>query len=345
MKVVSDTAVREHLNGILRLPEAILHLQNALAGAIASSLHNPHTVPPRTVQTSTTPKCDTTHLFMPCVGPENVGMKVVSGGPANSAKGLGFQGCVVVLDHESGALKGVVDAKTITAFRTALASSLGLCKMFSQNVPMAPEITVFGVGLQAYWHVQLALALYPQIERVNVVNRTLKNAEKLVADLEERFADRSVCFYCFLLQDSAVETRVRNSSVVFGCSPSTEPVIKTSYINRDPSQRQFFSLIGSYKPHMIELEAEFVREHCKETKILVDSPDHVFAEAGEVIQAGVHQSRLVPVASLWETEVDALEYVSREGVVVQKLVGLSIMDLTVARVILDAGVGIEVPFS
>lgn len=344
MKVVSDSAVREHLFLLLKSPDSIFTLQKSFAGAICSYLENPHTVPPRTVHVSTTPHCDTTHLFMPCVAPETVGLKLVSGGPANSAKGLGFQGCVVVLDHETGATKGILDAKTITAFRTALASSLGLSKVFGKNVPMMPEITVFGVGLQAYWHIYLALTLYPQIERVNVVNRTLKNAEKLVSELEEPFSDRPLRFCCFLLEDNEVEERVRNSSVVFGCSPSTEPVIKASYINRDPSQRQFFSLIGSYKPHMIELDAKFVMEHCKSTKVLVDSPDHVFAEAGEVIQAQVDNSRLVPVASLWKGELVELGYVSEENVVVQKLVGLSIMDLAMAKIVLDAGVGTEVPF-
>lgn len=50
---------------------------------------------------------------------------------------------------------GFLHAQTLTAFRTALASSCLLVKRTNVRT-----LTVFGCGLQAYWHVRLALGMY-----------------------------------------------------------------------------------------------------------------------------------------------------------------------------------------
>ena len=96
---------------------------------------------------------------MPCISPDEVGLKVISGGPGNNSKGLGFQGCVLIMDEITGQLKAVINANNLTAFRTALASSLGLT-LIALNANILPELSAFGVGLQAYWHIKLALLLY-----------------------------------------------------------------------------------------------------------------------------------------------------------------------------------------
>ena len=80
------------------------------------------------------------------------------------------------MDEITGQLKAVLNANNLTAFRTALASSLGLTKLIApSNANILPELSAFGVGLQAYWHIKLALLLYEgKIKEVNILNRTLK---------------------------------------------------------------------------------------------------------------------------------------------------------------------------
>ena len=113
-------------------------------------------------------------------------------------QGLGFQGCVLIMDEITGQLKAVINANNLTAFRTALASSLGLTKLIApSNANILPELSAFGVGLQAYWHIKLALLLYEgKIKEVNILNRTLKNAETLADRLSKEFKTSSLTVSC-----------------------------------------------------------------------------------------------------------------------------------------------------
>ena len=65
---------------------------------------------------------------MPCISPDEVGLKVISGGPGNNSKGWDSKD-VLIMDEITGQLKAVINANNLTAFRTALASSLGLTKV------------------------------------------------------------------------------------------------------------------------------------------------------------------------------------------------------------------------
>lgn len=199
MKVISDQAVTEFLNKTLSKESILDAFQPTLLKSLTTySQDSDHIVPPRTVQPSNNPNSDTTHIYMPCISPDEVGLKVISGGPGNNSKGLGFQGCVLIMDEITGQLKAVINANNLTAFRTALASSLGLTKLIApSNANILPELSAFGVGLQAYWHIKLALLLYEgKIKEVNILNRTLKNAETLADRLSKEFKTSSLTVSC-----------------------------------------------------------------------------------------------------------------------------------------------------
>lgn len=336
MKVISDQAVTEFLNKTLSKESILDAFQPTLLKSLTTySQDSDHIVPPRTVQPSNNPNSDTTHIYMPCISPDEVGLKVISGGPGNNSKGLGFQGCVLIMDEITGKLKAVLNANNLTAFRTALASSLGLTKLIApSNANILPELSAFGVGLQAYWHIKLALLLYEgKIKEVNILNRTLKNAEKLADRLSKEF--KNVKFNSFLYQDESLGfiPHVQNSSIIFGCTPATSPIIKKEYLNTNPEVPKFISLIGSYKPHMIELDLNL----CKELKqkgisIIVDSKEHTLHEAGELIQAEFDEIQLIEIHELC-ADFDATVTDKSTGITVQKIVGLSIMDLSIGKMI------------
>ncbi|CAN3376490.1 hypothetical protein DIURU_000151 [Diutina rugosa] len=334
--ILSDNDVAAYLDRHLTqqslLDQFIPHLHHSLQvyGANPDAI-----VPPRTVQESNNPESDTTHLYMPCISPDEVGIKIISGGPGNNQKGLGFAGCVLVLDEITGEARALLNGATLTAFRTALASMIGATKVVptTENVT---EIAVFGVGRQAEWHIKLALLLYPSITTVRVFNRSQANADKLVASLTPQV--RSVKWTTGTFAD-AKATKL-SARLVFGCCPSTEPVIVASALPLPV----FISLIGSYKPHMIELDVSVVHQ-VKNAKvpIIVDSKDHCLHEAGELIQGDVTSDDLVELAQLDDTVVAKLR---QQPVVVQKLVGLAIMDVSVAKLIVDHsdGAGAQVDF-
>ncbi|MCP8718820.1 MAG: hypothetical protein M5F18_05930 [Asgard group archaeon] len=336
MKVITDKQVSQFLDGHLTKESIIEKFQPTLLKSLTTYSQNSDAiVPPRTVQLTNNPNSDTTHIYMPCISPDEVGIKVISGGPGNNTKGLGFQGCVLIMDEITGQLQAVLNANTLTAFRTALASTLGLIKKIPLEQDILPEITVFGVGLQAYWHVKLALILYQgKITQVNILNRTLKNAETLAEKLSLEFGN-DIKFNAYLYQDEALGfiPHVRNSSIIFGCTPATNPIIKKDYLNQDPHIPKFISLIGSYKPHMIELDLDL----CKSLKqkgvaIIVDSREHTLHEAGELIQAEFTSDQLIEIHEL-NVENAAKVTDDSTNLTVQKIVGLSIMDLSMGKLV------------
>lgn len=343
MKVISDKQVTEHLLATLNRESIVEDYIPALLGALSSFELNPSVSPERTVVLSNTPGSDTTHLFMPCIAPHGVGVKVISGGASNGKKGLGFQGSVMILDEFTGELRAVVNAKALTAFRTALASMLGLVKAIvpGDNAELLPELLIFGSGPQAYWHAVLAGRLYPQIKQINIISRSEGSGRKLASELRD-VVDQTVT--AFTLDDSAVESHVTNSSVVFGCTPSTEGIILDRYINTDARFRKYISLIGSYKPHMIELDLAFINKHYtgQNTKIIVDTKSGTLAEAGELIQGIIGEDQLVSLAELWSENQDIGQFITDTNVVVLKVVGLLIMDIVMAKFVMERTDGVVV---
>lgn len=340
MKIISDTAVNAHLLGSLSRETIISEYQPVLLGILDEFEKRSEIAPERTVQVSSTSDSDTTHLFMPCIASHNVGVKVISGGPTNSRKGLGFQGSVMIIDEYTGELQAVINAKTLTAFRTALASSVGLVKFLDPVTGILPELAVFGAGPQAFWHVVVACRLYPQITRVNVISRSVQSANDLASELS-LVLDAEIC--AISLGDTiAVKQHVQNSSIIYGCTPSTEGIIREEFINSDPCKRKFISLIGSYKPHMVELDLNFISAHYTHNNVLmvVDLPEHVLREAGEVIQGAIPMSSLVLLVRL--KEANLCDFVTTTGVVVQKLVGLLVMDIAVGRFLMNTIAGVTI---
>lgn len=64
------------------------------------------------------------------------------------------QGSLTLMTPDGTAF-GFINAEELTAFRTALASSLLMSRRSKVRT-----ITVFGSGKQAYWHIRLALMLH-----------------------------------------------------------------------------------------------------------------------------------------------------------------------------------------
>lgn len=349
MKVLSESTITSHLATLTR-QVLIDEYFPLLIGSLSDYSENPNDIcPQRTVRHSNTPNCDTTHLFMPCIGPQNLGIKIVSGGPQNSAANLGFQGCVLILNELTGKTEAIVNAAALTAFRTALATCAGLHCAIPIGSSILPELCVFGAGPQALWHVKLALLLYGnKISTVNVISRTLEKAQMLCDQLAREFHNVRFSLFLFDQPDSTLSVHTQNSSIIFGCVPSTEPVIKSHYINTNAQIPKFIGLVGSYKPHMIELDTTLVSQSIKEdAKIIVDSIPTTLCEAGELIQAKAQSSDLVELHQHYSDRTRTKIFNSH-NVCIQKIVGLAIMDISIGKHLvtsIDQSHGaVDVPF-
>lgn len=330
MKVLSEKTVQLILDKLDK--RSILNEYQPLLLRSLKTLKNPNILPPRIVQPSNTKESDSVHLFMPCIGEGEVGIKVLTGGPGNSKKGLGFVGSVMIFDEITGSLEGVINARTLTAFRTALASTIPMVKVINPETPnLSPYISVLGSGLQAYWHTKLCLLLYPQMKHVTIINRTESNAKTLEKDLAQEFPN--IDFSVKLSSDKeAIQSALQQSTFIFGCMPSTEATIKSEHINMDPSRPVYINLIGSYKPHMIELDSQFISSEFQDTKIIVDSIPDSLVEAGELIQTNKTKDQLVEISSI-ESNVSSV--VTPNNITLAKLVGVAIMDISVGKLLLS----------
>lgn len=254
---------------------------------------------------------------------------------------------------------GLVSAQELTAFRTALTS---LC-VFNKRKHVK-NLTVFGAGRQAYWHIRLALLLRgPDIKRVYIINRSFDRAAELLQDIYSAsnaswraHVKFSAFSSDFVEYDRLLREAVRKADAIFCCTPSLTPLFPAECLTSTEGKRKgrLVSAIGSYKPHMTELHPDIFRNEVKPHNhshhhhkhaqrggvVLVDSLELCLQEAGEIVQAELKPNQLVEIGELMimkqaaRLEVEAggevekgLQKWLESGNVVYKSVGLGLMDL------------------
>ncbi|EXJ54595.1 hypothetical protein A1O7_09936 [Cladophialophora yegresii CBS 114405] len=301
-------------------------------------------------------------------------------GSVASSQSTTPKGSVTLLDRTGNPL-GIVNAEELTAFRTALASTVMLKRR--QNVH---TVTVFGAGKQAYWHVRLALILRgDEIHHVNIINRSFERSIKLMKAFQMTQEDRvqwrkdikfSAMSPEFGEYGRLLKEEVRKADVIFCCTPSTEPLFPAEFLTSREGRRKgrYIAAIGSYAPHMVEIHPDILKvavepdhgghHHHKHARqggvIIVDSLESCLKEAGEVIKAKLKPEHLVEVGELMMIKKAATKEIElggpgeqglldwlTKGNVIYKSVGMGLMDLVVAGDLIrlaksrDVGVTIE----
>lgn len=272
-------------------------------------------------------KPNQTTLFMPASTSKFTGIKVVT-----VPEGGTVQGSINVF-HSNGELFGVMNAEEITAFRTAMAVMIPLLQCpFSKS-----NVVVFGAGRQAEWHIKLALLL-TDARRVTVVNRSHRERiAQLFQDLSRLHP--GVKFDVLLKtspeSDERLQNTLREADVIFCCTPSTTPLFPSDYLDQRP---RFISLIGSYKPHMQEIDSKTLLSG---RNIYVDSKEACLVEAGELIKASVTEDLLIEIGELVNNRT-----LDVQGNVIFKCVGMGLMDIAVGAELLklakEKGLGFNV---
>ena len=272
-------------------------------------------------------------IFMPISDTVSTGIKVVT------VASSGIQGVINVFNPE-GRLQGLLAAAEVTAFRTALATMTLLVRVTTIR---KDHVLVLGSGRQAEWHARLALLLYPeQIRRVSFVNRGAKRLAEMERDVISglRGAYPSVVFNTLAKEgvddyQQRLGEELKAADVIFSCTPSIEPNFSFADLQKAPKQR-FISLIGSYKPHMHEIDTETLLSG---GKVYVDSKSACLEEAGELITAGLGEDDLIEMGDLLGAAgiVEETVDVPVDCNVVYKCVGMGLMDLVVGKKVLDIG--------
>ncbi|OAA79025.1 NAD(P)-binding domain protein [Akanthomyces lecanii RCEF 1005] len=290
----------------------------------ADAFQQPHRI------TTVHPETKATTLYMPSCGPEGMGCKVVSLTTSAamqdpSVKPISPTG-VVNLFSPDGELTGVVHASSLTAFRTALGSA---CLVSRRN--HVRDITVFGSGSQAYWHVRLALMMRGStVRHVYIINHRFSESAGLILKkfsvipqaVKERegwaTAKFSILTPSFHEFGRLQKEYIRASDVIYCCTPSRQELFDAHILTNHEGRKKgrLIVAVGSFTPEMRELpEAllhQVTRHHDKHDKphrhfhkhaeeggvIVVDTLEGVLQEAGEIIAAQIPATHLVELGEL-----------------------------------------------
>ncbi len=112
-----------------------------------------------------------------------IGMKWVSGYPANQAKGLPYiSGLLILNDDDTGLPLAVMDCTWITGMRTGAATALAARYLAR---PESETVGILGCGVQGRTNLEALKTLFP-VKRVLAYDRTPENAERYAAEVRER---------------------------------------------------------------------------------------------------------------------------------------------------------------
>ncbi|MBE7473559.1 MAG: ornithine cyclodeaminase family protein [Anaerolineae bacterium] len=209
-------------------------------------------------------------LFMPAFLRQSreIGFKMVSLWGDNPAKGLpAVIALATVIDPDTGEPKALLNGEMLTAIRTGAGGGLATDLLARSDAKVA---AVFGAGVQARAQLEAACAVRA-IKEVRIFSRTPARVEAFAAEVVAWPDAPQV-----VVAGSRREA-VTGADIVIAATTSEKPV----FDGRDLLPGTHVTGVGSYAPHMQEVDEETVRR----SKIVVDSLQACLAEAGDLIVA------------------------------------------------------------
>jgi ornithine cyclodeaminase/alanine dehydrogenase-like protein (mu-crystallin family) len=199
--------------------------------------------------------------------PASAGAKVIDVCPANAARGLSSHtGVVVLFDPVRNVPIAIVDAASITAFRTAAASAVATRALARSD---ASVLAIIGTGEQAATHVR-AVAQIRKLREVRVWGRTPARA---AAFADSARADLAIPVSIA----TTIEAAVRGADIVCTTTSAREPILEGAWIG--PGTH--VNLVGASSAQAREADAALVLK----SRFFVDFRGSALAQAGELLNA------------------------------------------------------------
>jgi ornithine cyclodeaminase len=252
----------DEIAGALTYRALIQTLHAAFTSTITAPVRHHHTV--------AQPGRDATLLLMPAWKTDGapderfIGCKVATVFPDNAATGRpSLHGQYLLMSGATGAPLALMDARALTAWRTAAASALAASFLAREN---AEHLVMIGAGALAPHLVRAHMAVRP-IKRVTLWNRTHGHAVSLafglaVTGIEAMIADD-------------LEAAVAEADIVSCATLATEPILRGQWLK--PGTH--VDLVGGFTPKMREADNDAV----KRARIFVDTREGAFKEPGDIV--------------------------------------------------------------
>ena len=243
------------LEQVLSWAVVIDSLEAALASVAA-----PGNTPPRTFASVGAGQL----ILMPGEVGKDVGVKVVSVAPGNSARGLArIQGVHIVFDGDTLRPRALIEAATLTLRRTAGLSALAV-KHLAPDA--ADSLLVFGTGPQALAHVGAINEVRP-LSQVVVVGRRPEAVSDVVAQVKA----------LGLRARAGSAAEVADVDVIACCTSAVAPLFDSGLLRAEAC----VTAIGSHDPEAREVDTGLVSR----ATVVVETRQSALSQAGDILLA------------------------------------------------------------
>lgn len=208
---------------------------------------------------------DSTLLLMPAFNPGNdLGVKIVTVSPNNGTHDLpAIQGTYIYLDAHKGNIKAILDAKSLTAKRTAGTSALASSYLSREN---ADSLLMIGTGALANNLIQAHASVRP-IKKVYVWGRNNTKAQMVCDDLKD------FSFSCETVEN--IEDVIQKVAIISCATLSPSPLVFGKWLQ----EGQHLDLVGAYKKDMREADDEAILK----STVFIDTYQGGLKESGDIL--------------------------------------------------------------
>jgi ornithine cyclodeaminase len=264
-----------------------------------------------------------TFLLMPCITDEYWSTKLVSFCPGNSTAGKpSIYGTIVLNSSKTGEPLAILDGTSITAFRTAAVSALGIKYLSPAN---SKTLGIAGTGVQGIYQAKFACSVR-NIEKLTVYD----NSERSVSKFIEAFCSEFPGIPVTVATDS--ESLCNESEIIITATNTKEPLFPEKI---ELFEGKTFVGIGSYKPDCREYPGAFFNAI---DQIFIDTI-HGLKESGDLIypveKGLISEDKIHSLGSLIRGDIPLSDNPSRFF----KTVGSAIFDLYGAKLVFEKTTG------
>ncbi len=258
---------------------------------------------------------DSTLLLMPSWNPgKQAGVKIATVSPKNGQFGKpSVQGIYILLDARSGTILATLEAKGLTAKRTAAASALASFYLSNQG---SSSLLMIGTGALST-HLIMAHACVRPIKKVYVWGRDAKKAQSVCESLSNTSFQIEVA--------GSIEEKIGEVDIVSCATLSKTPLV----LGKSLRPGQHIDLVGSYKKDMREADDETISR----ASIFVDTLQGAPKESGDLvipIQNGVLKEADIKGDLFGLCSGSAKGRTTEEEITIFKSVGHALEDLVAA---------------
>ncbi len=243
------------------MKQAIDAMERAFASLSSDECHIPMRVVTRL------PVGDLLMLYKPAFVEKDrkVTVKFITQRERNVIPGIpAIQGIVMVMDSVTGEIISIMDGDYLTALRTGAASGLAT-RLFAGKD--AHTMALFGCGAQGKTQVEAVLCERP-VRKILIFEKNRDRAFRFIEEMKGETSAELV--YC---EDTSL---LKEADIICTATNATAPL----FMREDIKKGVHINAIGSFQPHMQELDPLLVRD----ARVFTDSTEPCLKESGDLIK-------------------------------------------------------------